>query len=105
MQLATINNIDEQNVAVELIRPHLQRQADVNDRTWIGGNDLGEVFHWYWQSTGLPIQFSYWADGEPNNINGNERCVNLEHYGNLQWNDLPCGYEHNFLCEEISIEI
>lgn len=104
MDLATINGIDEQNVAVELIRPHIPSQADYSHRTWIGGNDLGEIHHWYWQSTGLPIKFSYWDNGEPNGNGGDERCISLQYYGDLRWNDLTCYYEVNFLCEEVSTE-
>ncbi|KAG4079873.1 hypothetical protein HA402_015004 [Bradysia odoriphaga] len=105
MQIATINNIEEHNVAVELIRPHIRLQSDGANRVWIGGNDLGEIHHWYWQSTGLPIKFFHWANGEPNNNGRNGRCIILEYFGNLQWNDWECYYEANFLCEEISMQM
>merc|ERR1711971_1211558 len=50
---------------------------------WIG---LTDIFHdgtWVWDNLGRPLNFSYWANGEPNNWNGIQHCAAI----NLRWAD------------------
>lgn len=59
---------------------------------WIGLSDqaVEGVFTW---SNGDPLTFSFWADGEPNNL-GNEdfvEIVDTRFAANGRWNDLPNG--------------
>ena len=50
------------------------------------------------------IKVANWNNGEPNNANGNESCV--EAYTNGKWNDINCGdwlqvtcrFEHPMYC-------
>lgn len=40
-----------------------------------------------WQDT-TQLEFTNWANGEPNNANDNEACGQI--YANGYWNDAPC---------------
>ena len=40
------------------------------------------------------------SEGEPNDAGGNEDCAHFWGAGGL-WNDIPCGFELGFLCEEV----
>ena len=58
---------------------------------WIG---LTDIFHdgtWVWDNLGRPLDFSYWASGEPNNWNGIQHCaaINLE-WASGHWDDVGC---------------
>merc|ERR1719365_145959 len=58
---------------------------------WIG---LTDIFHdgtWGWDNLGRPLDFSYWASGEPNNWNGIQHCaaINLE-WASGHWDDVGC---------------
>ncbi|XP_036170959.1 C-type lectin domain family 4 member G [Myotis myotis] len=48
---------------------------------------------------GVPLSFSYWNLGEPNDAQGREDCVMMLHTG--LWNDAPCHNEKdNWVCEK-----
>ncbi|MGQ0627768.1 MAG: DVUA0089 family protein, partial [Phycisphaerales bacterium] len=81
--LATIND-DLEN---EFVRTAVLGFDGADRRGWIGLNDVGNegIFGW---TSGQPVNFLNWNDGEPNNANA------IEHYtemlgGSGRWNDLP----------------
>lgn len=49
-------------------------------------------------ANGAPINYKNWKNGEPNNFNGNEDCVIIEHENGL-WNDFPCDQKGLIICE------
>lgn len=67
---------------------------------WIGLNDeaVEGVFEWYDQS---PVTFTNWAPGEPNNLGGNEDCVQI--YPDGLWNDLPCNVGNSASVIEVNL--
>lgn len=64
---------------------------------WISGSDLGTQHQWIWLSNGRPFNYRNWRAGEPDNFDGNERCLQL--LPNGQWNDLCCDTQMYFICE------
>ena len=69
------------------------------ERNWIGLNDRLKEGQFVW-SDGTPFNSSVyndWGDGEPNNDDGNEDCVELDYTG--RWNDIPCSGTHYYICE------
>merc|ERR1712200_401079 len=44
-----------------------------------------------------------WRNGEPNNQNGNEDCVEL-HTSNI-WNDIPCSVEKEAICQKTKVDV
>ena len=45
---------------------------------------------WMWQESHEEVPYQNWCPGEPNNLNGDEDCV--EKIGTDMWNDRPCDY-------------
>ncbi len=60
-----------------------------NRLLWIGINDVATEGHFVW-SSGEPVNFTYWAPGEPNNFQGNEDFTAIYEPGHPsagRWND------------------
>ena len=72
---------------------------------WIGLTKFNdrETFEW---SDGTPMAFTYWRDGEPNNLDdSNEGCVEMYAYSaGTGWNDQQCNDTIQFICEKRSTE-
>lgn len=43
--------------------------------------------------------YSNWQQGQPDNNDGVENCVNLEDTFHWRWNDLSCRINQNYVCE------
>ena len=44
-----------------------------------------------------PFSFSNWLPGEPNNVAGNENCMEINWHG--RWNDEGCTANRHYICE------
>merc|ERR1719222_789336 len=53
------------------------------NKAWFGGNDIEDEGIWKWTDH-TSWEFTNWGPQEPNNLNGNEDC--LEHFTSLQFN-------------------
>ena len=51
-----------------------------------------------WSSTNETISYNNWAPNEPNNVAGNEQCVQVFGYNGL-WNDVPCSNSDPIICQ------
>ncbi len=76
----------EENAFVFKLLPH------ANQAAWIGLRRSGAAFQW---ESGAAPGFTRWADGEPNNSGGKERCAviwgpALDAALSGHWNDAPC---------------
>ncbi|XP_069823526.1 CD209 antigen-like protein B isoform X2 [Dendropsophus ebraccatus] len=60
---------------------------------WIGL--LRKGLQWTWVD-GSPLSFSHWEPPEPNNLGGNENCVEMWAGG---WNDRDCDDLMNYICK------
>ncbi|XP_034742576.1 macrophage mannose receptor 1-like [Etheostoma cragini] len=68
---------------------------------WIGLSAPDPVTGYVW-SDGSPLQFQHWADGEPNNKNNVESCVEFqmnERHRSGSWNDVHCENYRKWLCQ------
>ena len=54
---------------------------------------------WRWLGSGAHAYFTDWLPGEPNSEHGGEDCVEFMSSNNYGWNDEPCSYQFNPLCE------
>ena len=59
-------------------------------------NDRDEEGVFTWQD-GNPLVYEAWNEGEPNNFNSNEDCVEVL-LSNALWNDARCRDEKSFIC-------
>lgn len=90
MELARFDSTDEAKAL-------FNEANQFNLRAWIGmkRDDTGNFKNIDGTTIDLP-----WADGEPNNENGNEDCaeVRTESGG---YNDVRCDIKKSFICQEI----
>ena len=52
-----------------------------------------------WSSTNETLSYTNWAPNEPNNLTGNEQCVQM--FGNVDgsWNDVECSNRYAIVCQ------
>lgn len=85
-----IGNASEQEVAAKLV-------ADCQITAWIGGESYRNA-SWRWASGG-ELKYSNWANGEPNDAGGIEKCLGI--YKDGTWNDFKddTGTPRGFIVE------
>uniref|UniRef100_A0A672TQU4 Mannose receptor C-type 1 n=1 Tax=Strigops habroptila TaxID=2489341 RepID=A0A672TQU4_STRHB len=74
-------------------------------QTWFGardfcraiGGDLACIHSEEEQN--LIVNFEKWANGEPNNYDGNEKCGVFNGYNYMNWNDLFCEHMQGYVCQ------
>ncbi|XP_046660567.1 protein crumbs homolog 1-like isoform X1 [Homalodisca vitripennis] len=95
-RLATVGTKDEN----ALIKEEIRKTGIRNYEFWTSGTNLGG--DWLWMSSGevLP-EFSDWNILEPNNLGGNEHCLEFYEKNNngYMWNDKSCDQEVYPICE------
>ena len=62
---------------------------------WIGLNNINKENGFQW-TDGTATSFFNWNNGEPNNFNGIEDCVEI--YSNGAWNDNFCYINNGWMC-------
>ncbi|XP_059843095.1 lectin-like isoform X3 [Hypanus sabinus] len=66
-------------------------------KAWIGLNDICKEEHFTWIDGSL-YSYRMWGNNEPNNDRGKEDCVNIHHFRDSAWNDVPCHMKYGFVC-------
>ncbi|XP_029019881.1 CD209 antigen-like protein A [Betta splendens] len=86
--LMIIDSTEEQNFTRQL-----------KDNIWIGLIKTEGMWNWV---DGTPLTTSYWMNNEPNNYDDRgEGCAEVRlHKEENSWNDEPCYYEQNWICEK-----
>ncbi|XP_061551874.1 ladderlectin-like [Phycodurus eques] len=90
--LVSITSLKEHALVVELIREGAGSVVD----TWIGSHDAIEEDDFVWTS-GEVFKFTNFGPGQPNNIGGDEDCVEIEADDSL-WDDDECSDANPFVC-------
>ncbi|KAK7113643.1 lectin-like [Littorina saxatilis] len=94
--LVTIATSRENSAVYQLVK---NAKADA---AWIGLHDLEREGHFQWVTTNREANYTNWdttSYQEPNNMNGNESCVEIRAFHAGRWNDLPCSTNLPFVCE------
>ncbi|XP_021244970.1 macrophage mannose receptor 1-like [Numida meleagris] len=65
---------------------------------WMGLNALDSDGGFTW-CDGSPVNFQKWANGEPNNYDGNEKCGVFYGYNDMKWNDMFCEHMQDYICQ------
>lgn len=81
----------------DFIKGQLQNLGAQN--VWMGLTDIVSESAWTWYGTHTKATFTYWAPGEPNNVDGDEDCAAFKNGVEFKWNDVRCSYEFRFVCE------
>jgi hypothetical protein len=71
----------------------------IQGSVWIGANDLDEEGMFRWAQGNL-LDFEAWNPGQPNNLDGDEDCADLNAFSG-RWSDVPCSGDESrrALCE------
>ncbi|VDI51334.1 Hypothetical predicted protein [Mytilus galloprovincialis] len=67
---------------------------------WLDGIDDVHESDWRWASTYSIINPTFWHPGQPDNLKGNEDCLEVRIGDNGQWNDDDCAKHQFCLCEK-----
>ncbi|XP_029970822.1 macrophage mannose receptor 1-like isoform X2 [Salarias fasciatus] len=83
------------------IHSAIEQAVGRGGRAWIGLHvpDSGSGYVW---SDGTPLNFQHWMEGEPNNFNNAESCVEFTIYNwddSGSWNDAHCEGYNDWLCQ------
>lgn len=69
------------------------------DDTWLGHNDVLTEGTWVWLD-GVPLAYTHWDAGEPNDSGGEDCGVVMTAAGReSEWDDRSCGDERPYVCE------
>ena len=98
LQLATVQSASE-NAQL--------RTAAAGNRAWIGGTDAASEGTWVWSPSGMPLSYTNWHSGQPDNRgpSRNEDCLEFNWgpsgtSGTGKWNDADCSaYKRKYVCE------
>uniref|UniRef100_A0A0B6ZB52 C-type lectin domain-containing protein n=1 Tax=Arion vulgaris TaxID=1028688 RepID=A0A0B6ZB52_9EUPU len=70
------------------------------DSTWVGGSARLHIGTYEWVPTLRRVgKYTNWDQGEPNNYNGKEHCLELSKVVNYRWNDFNCLENRPFVCK------
>ena len=78
-----------------------------NKRLWLGAHKKQGSTRFTWDD-GSAWSYTNWVPGEPNDVNGQEKCIvtnwdDWKVYRNLPtWNDTPCSFKNEFVCQRPS---
>ncbi|CAG2252097.1 unnamed protein product [Mytilus edulis] len=82
----------------------LRTNAQVNGETfWLGGSDQAYEGLWRWTTSRQGFTVTDWHTRtihEPNNLDGNEDCLNIHKKLDFEWNDDKCSNHYRFICEK-----
>ena len=66
---------------------------------WIGAVDILEEGVFIWANRLTQVESYFWGPGQPDNLNGRQGCLRMEHELSWAWGDGDCGSIEYFICE------
>ncbi|XP_076437218.1 salivary C-type lectin 2-like [Babylonia areolata] len=96
-ELAVVESQGEHDFLVSLIKNMTGFSHDKD--FWIGAVDILEEGVFIWANRLTRIEQYFWGQGEPDNANGRQSCLRMEHELQWQWGDGNCQSTEYFVCE------
>lgn len=104
MELVAINSEDNFKSALFVIDQ--SGHKEMTDMYWTSGTDLGNENNFFWASNGECLEYEPFHDGQPDNTNNNENCVELRNWGNIyKLNDKICDFKQYFICSSVDVDV
>ncbi|KAF7273836.1 hypothetical protein GWI33_013467 [Rhynchophorus ferrugineus] len=71
------------------------------DGFWIFASKLADKKNYYWLNSNLPLFYSAFYQGQPDNTGEKEHCLELYQAstGVFKWNDNSCDIKNRFICQ------
>ncbi|KAK9981643.1 hypothetical protein ABG768_001167 [Culter alburnus] len=88
-------------VIIKTVQKQRYISSFIKDRAWIGLTDIQNEGKMKWLDNS-PLKHGFWVKGEPNNLAGDEECVELnpEKPTLNNWNNLSCSDTRKWICEK-----
>ena len=76
------------------------RASGLTGDYWLGASDIDHEGLFRWKESQLPLSYSNFPSGEPNNANGNQDClvVGFKDSSN-EWYDRDCDEGYGIVCQ------
>lgn len=104
MELVSIKSEEQLKSALHVV--YQSGHKEMTDMYWTSGTDLGKENNFFWASNGDSFEYEAFHDGQPDNANNNENCVELRKRDNIyKFNDKPCDYKQYFICSSIDVDV
>lgn len=100
--LIAIETAAEQTFISNMIKNSNAMRLAADFGLWTNGNDLDQEnsFTWTGQAHPVPLNYTHWHPGQPNNVAGNQNCLLIEYPRyDYEWGDVSCSEKHAFICE------
>ncbi|XP_060083128.1 uncharacterized protein LOC132562401 [Ylistrum balloti] len=100
--LVSINSAEEQTYLINIINADQGLKAIGQNGFYTSGNDerVEGTFEWTDQGSHLPVTYTDWHLGQPNNVGGDQDCLLMQYAdSNYEWGDVACNEKHPFICE------
>lgn len=95
-------------ISSERERSYLQSQfSQSTGQLWIGLNDVNEEGNYVW-TDGSPLIYHFWAQGEPQDADHSENCIEMDpNVGENPgaWRDTYCNSHRGYICEKLLSKI
>ncbi len=102
--LVAINSWDEQNFVYKYWES-TRETLTTTTLMWIGFHKPNGQNYFQWSNRD-DITYTNWDTNRPNNVGGNEDCVEMwegqgqaDTHKGKSWNDRPCEHKMSFMCE------
>lgn len=100
--LTTLDN----HIEIMWLRGYRGYHPNLREAVWIGGYRKSKNWLWKGRIADKAITLTDWAPKEPNNDDGDEKCIMLYGYNSkidikdaYRWNDKECDFKLPFICE------
>ncbi|GAB4296591.1 MAG: hypothetical protein Kow0090_11720 [Myxococcota bacterium] len=90
--LVSIQDVGEQNWLLAT------NASTIDDRCWIGLNDLESEGDWVWED-GSPLTYEFWQPGQPDGGVGENCGMMRGPWTPGNWESKPCDWNRAFICE------
>ncbi|XP_033743712.1 MAM and LDL-receptor class A domain-containing protein 1-like [Pecten maximus] len=100
--LVSINSAEEQTYLLGIINADQGLKAIGQNGFYTSGNDerIEGTFEWTDHGSHLPVTYTDWHQGQPNNVGGDQDCLLMQYAdSNYEWGDVGCNEKHPFICE------
>uniref|UniRef100_A0A673GHX1 CD209 antigen-like n=1 Tax=Sinocyclocheilus rhinocerous TaxID=307959 RepID=A0A673GHX1_9TELE len=88
-------------VIIKSLEKLMSSLVRLSERAWIGLSDIANEGNLTWVDKS-PLNQGFWFEGEPNDEDGNEDCVEMMAFSSTlnNWNDLSCSARRRGICEK-----
>lgn len=100
-ELVAIETEEKHAAMADYVRDKFVEESE-NDVAgiWIGARFDRTRNNFVWESSDTLLSYTYWEAGNPNNMGGNQYCVEMNPgIHNFTWNDDDCSTTNRFICE------